>query len=563
MFGFQVWLFLVLLVLVTPEDDPCHPDHHDTIDEDWRSPSYTAPSGSEYCDATIREGWYRHLGGNMPTTAPNMNRCGTSYPIWMNDNLPTSTVTTDVKVCIKTIFSDCSFHWNIRVKKCDQFYVYYLKQATLCSSAYCFAGAVVCSECGEAPNVTLVAEVTPGLHNTSFNYYGRPAVLKGIVFLCKLRSEDNSDLQDYLYDVQWFINDNTITIHRNIRYANLTQAGLNQMEWSGKYVLGFQVKCAVRARTKTDSTPTPYTYSDDFFAGFKTDAHTYSLQEDGETNINVGLTIPIDCVYLENSTQYPLDDVEKNCIVTIRTKIPSHYDDNGNLACTLGGVTDEPVSFRNDNCMLTFKYNEWNTTKTIKVYGSADGIISTHNTKTSYIRLKADVFPHSPAWTGATMPDIKLQLFDEDQKLSGKTCCIQTDPHVNTFDNRHILFNQSGEFIVFKHEFLPVRIHVILDWCWQRWRGACMCGVAIRYHNAVYVLNLCKEDIGSKWLKSSKVNRYAELRACDDSIMQVELKNGIFKVTLPHGTTIDLGLHIGTLNIHINMFILRPTLVDW
>ncbi|XP_069129083.1 von Willebrand factor D and EGF domain-containing protein-like [Argopecten irradians] len=399
------------------------------------------------------------------------------------------------------------------------------------------------------PNVTMTVEVTHGIKTSSmFNM-----IRKEIVFHCNITTD--LCITDHVYDIQWFINDNGIVTHRNIPYTNLTQTGLRQSEWTGTYKLGFLVKCAVRARTDTDSTPTPYTYSDDFYAGFTTDQSEYSVPEDSSINITIRLSVPLDCIYLSNSIP--------DCSLKIRIKFPKHYDTDNNKGCTIVGTVDEPIAFGNTACGIFIKYSDWDVPKNMTIYGSADNIVTSSRSRTSYVRLVAEESFTSQAWASATIPDIKVNALDEDKKLLGKSCTIQTDPHINTFDGSHVLFMQYGEFILFKHDTLPIRIHAVFDKCWQAWRGACTCGVAIRYIDAVFVLNFCKVRIGAPWLYSSNFNRYVEMRACDATHMTIEYRRPAYKVTLPSGTEIHIGLHLGAINTHINMFILKPSLADW
>ncbi|XP_069130657.1 von Willebrand factor D and EGF domain-containing protein-like [Argopecten irradians] len=572
MIRIEVWSYLILFVLTVSStgSDPCDDANHAILGDTWRSTSYETPAGgTKHCDAAIEEQWYKPEGADMPTSAPDLNKCGTTSPIWMDDSLPTSTSITEVKVCLKSLFSACQFTWNIRVKKCNTFYVYELKQANLCNAAYCFGDRIKCPAgqnsdtgyqpgCGEYPNITLTAEVTHGLVEAPSEFAGTPTILKGIVFQCDISSDD--DLTAYVYDIQWFINDNSIVTHRNIPYTNLTQTGLHQSEWTGTYKLGCLVKCAVRVRNDTDNPPTQITNSEYFHAGIETDSLEYEVPENAHINILVRLTVPIDCMYLPTFTPEEIHSYTGQfCKVSIRLSVPKESD----VSCTLGGVTNDPVSFDNTQCGIQFNFDEWNISKNLTVYGSTDGIVKMSVSTTAFLRLEADASFASVAWSHATKPDIKIHVLDEDIILRGKSCTIQTDPHINTFDGRHVRFLLEGEYIIYQHETIPIRIHAVFDTCWQAARGSCTCGVAIRYIDAVFVLNFCKEKIGEEWLPTSNVNKYVEMRACEDSSMTVQYTSGIYTVTLPSGTVIKMRLHLGALNTHIFVFELMPSLSDW
>ncbi|XP_069130777.1 uncharacterized protein [Argopecten irradians] len=126
-----------------PEDaDPCLSTNHVILDDEWRSTDNVITSlGDAHCDATMIETWYRvnhGILGNIATSAPALDSCGTQYPVWMDDDLPVTGVTSSVSMCLRTMFSDCQATWTIDVKNCSTFNVYELKQSTVCSSAYCF-----------------------------------------------------------------------------------------------------------------------------------------------------------------------------------------------------------------------------------------------------------------------------------------------------------------------------------------------------------------------------------------------------------------------------------------
>ncbi|XP_069130656.1 von Willebrand factor D and EGF domain-containing protein-like isoform X2 [Argopecten irradians] len=521
MLGFKVWaiLYLFILDVTSSEEDPCDSANYDVINDVWRAPTYVTPAGeSQYCDATIREGWYKPEGLEMPKTAPALNKCGTSFPIWMNDS--------DAEVkCTDTSGNQ--------------------------------------SDCTASPYVTLTAKVTHEPYTTQTVIAGTPSILRGFMFRCNISSDE--DLMDYVYDIQWFINDNSIVTHRNIPYTNLTQTGLHQSEWNGTYRLGFLVKCGVRARNTEDQVPTAYIYSKPFYAGFKTDLDEYTVSENGQTNITIRLTVPIDCGL---PIEYAQLEWAKAlyCKVTIRVLIPN--DEDSEVQCTRGGLSDEPVVFSKSGCGVQFKYNEWRTPINITVYGSADGIIPTTDqnmmpSRTTRLRFKIDEHVTCPAWTNASKPDILVHVLDKDEALSGRECHVQTDPHIKTFDGKHELHEEYGEFILLKHDTLPIRIHAVFDKCWQERRGSCTCGLAIRYIDEVFVLNFCKKHIGKQWEIYEDVNRVAEMRACDDSHMTVEFNSGSYTVTLPHGMTIHIRLHLGALNVHIFMIIIKASLADW
>ncbi|OWF53922.1 von Willebrand factor D and EGF domain-containing protein [Mizuhopecten yessoensis] len=569
-----ILLAFINLLQNTGAQDPCLPTTYHLLDDSWRSSEYDESDVG--CDITLTERWYRPVSGagvSMPTDAPALNKCGTRFPIWMDDVLPDTSDITSVNVCMRSLYSACKHTWSIRVKKCSSFYVYELTQTSLCAAAYCFGSELPCPVgqtsdtgftpgCGVGTNVTLNAVVTPGLKTASREVFGKPVIVKEIQFQCNIENNSDVDLTAYVYDVQWYINDNSIVTHGNIPYANITESALRQSQWINTFTLGFLVKCAVRVRVVSDGPPAPYSYSSDFYAGFTTDASQYTVLESGSINVTVRLTIPIDCMYLAASTPAEIAKaVKDDCTLSIRVRAPTYYED-GHLRCTVSGVTDESVTFTNAGCGIVFPFNDWNIPRTLQVFGSADNTVSKMDSRTINIRFSADLGVSNTAWSFATKPDIQVVVEDRDILIASKSCEVWTDPHLWTLDRWYISFQKLGEFILFKHETLPIRIHAVFDLC-SGTRGTCTCGIAVRNQDAVFIINLCRNRVGSPLISgSSNTNRYIEMRACDDTHMTVTSSGSKYSVTLPSGTLITIEAIFGS-NPFIRTFILTPSLVDW
>lgn len=75
----------------------------------------------------------------MATTCPPLNRCGASFPGWMDGDHPT--VAGDkalTRVRFRTSQTDCKGSTvAIRVTKCDSYYVYKLSAPGRCNLRYC------------------------------------------------------------------------------------------------------------------------------------------------------------------------------------------------------------------------------------------------------------------------------------------------------------------------------------------------------------------------------------------------------------------------------------------
>ena len=150
-------LFLALLRISSGQNIPpcnnndcCQRAKHQELDNSLRSTqSRYKPGQVPLCDKDLKAGWYRFMsfvGGEMPTTKVDENRCGTIHPIWLRT--PTGThprpstmaapVTVTACVNINERNGGCFYSFNVGVKFCPgNYFVYYLAPMLSCSIAYC------------------------------------------------------------------------------------------------------------------------------------------------------------------------------------------------------------------------------------------------------------------------------------------------------------------------------------------------------------------------------------------------------------------------------------------
>ena len=134
--GDKIFLSQLLLNFLA---DPCY--NYRNLSEANRKSSYNTPHGSELCDNSLPEGWYRFVGAagtKMPTTRVPAYRCGTVWSGWLDGAHPT--VDDDEvsrKVCFSDRISGCRHSSTISVKNCGSFFIYNLAQRPICSSRYC------------------------------------------------------------------------------------------------------------------------------------------------------------------------------------------------------------------------------------------------------------------------------------------------------------------------------------------------------------------------------------------------------------------------------------------
>ncbi|OWF39666.1 uncharacterized protein LOC110464752 [Mizuhopecten yessoensis] len=361
------------------------------------------------------------------------------------------------------------------------------------------------------------------------------------------------------------INDNVVETYAYVSYSAYQDTALQETSWTETYRLGFLVKCAVRLRATLDSGPGSYTYSEPFYAGIQTDSSEYTVTETGTIEVTAWLTVPLGCSYLASSTPDEINSMEENqCNLHLKVRTPDYYA-NGQLTCTPGGVTDEPISFETTKlCGLTFLFLEQNVTKTFTIFGSGDKLANL-NARSIFIRMTTDIqFTHH-AWSSASSPDIHVVVTDQDIDLEDKFCAVRTDPNMWTFDKGYWFYQQSGEHVLYKHDILPIRVHTVFDSC--VWGGACVYGVAVRNGDALFVVNLCRSTVGTPWTSSTtNTNHYIEQRACDNTHMTVETKGSDFyMVTLSSGTVVTISIRIDSNSqyTYVRYVQVKPSLIDW
>ena len=92
------------------------------------------------CDDTLF-GWYRFQGAagtKMVTTCPPVNRCDTTFPVWLSGDHPTMAEGKVArKLCIHKPGNCCYSSFKILVKNCSSYYIYRLFYVGDCDTRYC------------------------------------------------------------------------------------------------------------------------------------------------------------------------------------------------------------------------------------------------------------------------------------------------------------------------------------------------------------------------------------------------------------------------------------------
>ncbi|XP_076072004.1 oncoprotein-induced transcript 3 protein-like [Mytilus galloprovincialis] len=272
--------------------DPCDTTEHIT---DWQRSVAFATDTTQICDNILAEGWYRVISGAgelMPTECPVGGlRCNTAKPIYLyTDDLPAGEkaypavgVTVTRTAFASNYDGNCKHtEYEIQIKNCDGYYVYFLKSITGgCTSAYCFGKELPCENgttsengfspgCDTFPDVDVTPFVKATLTETEADSgFGVLMVYSKATFECHA-----NDLTDgYKYKTRWYINDIEMTdaVVEGLSKTDV-EAGLGRMleeHWTSAYKPNMIVKCAIQVGGDGFGTYGPQHNSDVFFAGLK------------------------------------------------------------------------------------------------------------------------------------------------------------------------------------------------------------------------------------------------------------------------------------------------------
>lgn len=228
-----------------------------------RNPTYFQDA-VPLCDRYLLKGWYVALHNEMPTSAPDLGYCGTTYPYWLDDTLPKTQGTSKaVKVCEVGFFSECSRSHYIQVTNCGSFFVYELTPLDICSSAYCFQPNKAC--------VTDVpSNIVVGYHGVTWTSSKKTANIvydPDVNLVCQF---DRLPDQSLYYDVTWYVDDTEVLTNQTVSSNSSDLALLtgSQMLAKGKKA-NSMIHCVVGAKISATDIPCKTSPSSLFFAGIK------------------------------------------------------------------------------------------------------------------------------------------------------------------------------------------------------------------------------------------------------------------------------------------------------
>ncbi|XP_063442416.1 von Willebrand factor D and EGF domain-containing protein-like [Mytilus trossulus] len=444
---------------------------------------------------------------------------------------------------MQTNQSICEESVNIIIRNCDGYNVYYLRP-TPANSAYCFGSGPVhcpasmsseteyypgCSSNFPTPSVSVEVEalLTEGEIIQIPNLDPKPSLIP--IFKCEFDDQSNGT---YFYDVYWLICGNVIKKNTNLLFKDITNAiVLKETDWHGKYKMNMEVKCAIRMRNSRGSTPGPYLYTSIFSAGLYPDRYYYTVTEGESINITFTSTVPVGCI-----SSHP--DLRSHCDLNFYISRPNY----GESTC-VNNVIKRDIVFKSKSCGIRLGNLYWMEKRTLQVYGYNDGMYNINN-RYAYIRLStspAYISTPNNIWRDVQISQIRVDVVDKDSVLKNRLCQSYNDPHFRTFDGTYYDYMGIGEFVMYKNDLGPYRVHALFTSCVSGWLGtSCICGIAIQSKESLFVLRTCGTvSDREKYLLQQPI---VSLTSCDKSDMAIENTNNNYKIILPIATEIQFSI---------------------
>ncbi|CAG2228915.1 unnamed protein product [Mytilus edulis] len=142
-------------------------------------------------DVLLTNGWYRiisSIGDDMPTDPPDSLKCGTWFPIWLNGSLPVP--------CPYAHSSETGFYPDCTKK-----------------------------------NVTSVEVLVDLVLGPPITTYFDGSLVTA--FMCKFKEVLRDGGGEFMYDVHWFINEESVILHTGISFNNISSTNLIESDWIG------------------------------------------------------------------------------------------------------------------------------------------------------------------------------------------------------------------------------------------------------------------------------------------------------------------------------------------
>ncbi|XP_071942728.1 von Willebrand factor D and EGF domain-containing protein-like [Antedon mediterranea] len=494
------------------EGEPC-----DTplVLTDWhRSKLYDTGSEIIISDDFIQDGWYKirnegdRLDIRMPTSSPGLFKCGTLYPVWIDDTPGTS-----MAYCTDSLLPCANNLTSTGFPPCDDVFPTF----------------------NDEPIVTFKAED------------------RGVSALCNINHEESLDMIDFF--VRWYINDEKVYEQINQhRISDEYDVGTTGCSGGGQphqcilnNKLGSYIQCEVSLRFKYQDAFSPPVRSTTFYAGLMIEPNNtveFVIGVNEVIEFKVSSTIPI-----VGGSSYHIFCQRNGYCPEVNVVIKAETNGEGatvRASCHKKITNDFPATF--------------------SISGTKDIVINYLN-RANYIKFEGDVTTFnmvSNIWKSGTtnFPTFKIIA----KGVEPKRCVATGDPHYTTFDGWYYHLYGIGDFIFYEHNSLPIKVQTRLKECGRR-PVSCTCGVAVQVGHTHLIVDRCTDhDNTFTIFKATHDGVVKEIRTPANRKVTIAdiLKDGErtpgtslvytdkhYKVFLPTGSIIKISLWRNYLNVYL------------
>nr|XP_034320141.1 uncharacterized protein LOC117687527 isoform X50 [Crassostrea gigas] len=483
-----------------------------------RSPAYIQDS-VPLCDRYLAPGWYVASHYDMPTTAPDLWECGTTYPVWLNDSLPETQGSTKwAKVCEVDFAGSCARSNFIKITNCGSFFVYELRPLDRCSSAYCFKQDGSCVY--DVPSNISVAyhRVTWNTRVEGITSFHDPEVN----LVCKF---DRFPDQSFYYGVTWYVDDKEVLTDQTVSSNSSDLALLtgSHLFANGKKA-NSMIHCIVGAKISKTDVPCFTAGSSLFFAGIKVLNSTLRIPRGGRQDVMLQFTIPF---INQNIVRQGTSRIVQN---PLYISLGVH---GGSLACDdlNKKACDYTVSAFTKHETYRYETDDWKVIHSIPIYNKDNGVYEV-NDKHITLRLETGFTesPGSKIFQYLTLPDIQVYIEDADSAWKGAMCASHTDPHMMTFDKKTYECQLDGTYILYRNHRFKQEVQERHHLCHpDRSYPRCSCAVAVSSGKDVFIVDICNKQ------------PIIHFPSCGDGVLKVIKTNDkYYKVTMPTGTLVEI-----------------------
>ncbi|XP_048247559.1 uncharacterized protein LOC124131985 [Haliotis rufescens] len=495
--------------------DPCALTNHKPIPDINRRDETNELSDGEISinDREIEEDWYGMSTYTLLTHAPGFFKCGGWYPMWIKD-----VVGDQATVCYQTEDNECEDPFQIEVRNCTGFTVYYLIAAPVHKASYCFQ-----RDSRDPPPFKAIPTVTIHLETTS-------RVKSELFFECGFSPDQDHVL---FYQISWYVNGKSILTHtasnqmsgNSVSNTRLTEKNL----LDNGFKAGINIQCGLRAMFGPDQAPGENGLSASMFVGIKLlQATEITVDHGTSASIDMNLTAPIGCGNLA-------------CNLFVEAVISVNRPSGHNGGCTASAVSKA--------CGIDpFKTGTEGQRRTIEVFGVVtDAYTQPSDRDTiSSINLMVPKMPASPFWSNYSVGTVQVRVRRRTEDIEKKSCSLENDPYLKRFGVPFQYSVQTGIFTLYKHQSEPIEVQVDIRMCTNYTDRTCTCGLAVRVGNTVFVVSKCNSKV---WTR--------EFTQCDTNgeVMQVRRREGDqYDIHLPTGARLELTLDIWNSLLNVKIY---------